>query len=43
MGMKIEELKNFLVNTLGATDAVTLDSGGSSTMVVNGQDVNNTY
>ncbi len=42
MGLNISELKNFLVNTLGATDAVTLDSGGSSTMVVNGQVVNNT-
>ena len=42
-GISILELGNFALNTLGATDAVTLDSGGSSTMVVNGQVVNNTY
>ncbi len=42
-GITIPELSNFLRNTLAATDAVSLDSGTSSTMVVNGQVVNNTY
>jgi hypothetical protein len=42
-GITIPELANFLTGTLGATDAVTLDSGTSSTMVVNGAVVNNTY
>jgi len=42
-GITIPELNNFLRNTLAATDAVSLDSGTSSTMVVNGQVVNNTY
>jgi Phosphodiester glycosidase len=42
-GITIPELNSFLRNTLGATDAVSLDSGTSSTMVVNGQVVNNTY
>ncbi len=42
-GITIPELSNFLKQTLQATDAVTLDSGTSSTMVVNGAVVNNTY
>lgn len=42
-GMKIFELASFTRDTLLATDAVSLDSGGSSTMVVNGQVINNTY
>ena len=41
-GISYSELTTFLVNTLGATDAVSQDHGGSSTMVVNGE-VNNTY
>jgi hypothetical protein len=42
-GIKIHELGSFAIDMLGATDAVTLDSGGSSTMVINGLVVNNTY
>ncbi len=42
MGITIRELSDWMESTLGATDAVSLDSGGSSTMVVNGQVVNNT-
>jgi hypothetical protein len=42
-GIAYSELATFLVNTLGATDAVSQDHGGSSTMVVNGEVVNNTY
>lgn len=42
-GITIKELGYFVRDTLGATDAVTLDSGGSSTMVVNGEVKNNTY
>lgn len=42
-GITIPELSDFLKKTLQATDAVTLDSGTSSTMVVNGAVVNNTY
>jgi len=42
-GISIRELGQFLKDRLGATDAVSLDSGGSSTMVVYGQVVNNTY
>lgn len=41
-GITIAELAGFVKNTLQATDAVTQDSGGSSTMVVNGAVVNNT-
>jgi hypothetical protein len=43
VGITIPELNNFIRNNLAATDAVSLDSGTSSTMVVNGQVVNNTY
>ena len=42
-GISILELGGFALNTLQASDAVTMDSGGSSTMVINGQVVNNTY
>jgi hypothetical protein len=42
-GISIIELGGFALNTLQASDAVTMDSGGSSTMVINGQVVNNTY
>jgi hypothetical protein len=42
MGMTIRELSDWMENNLGATDAVSQDSGGSSTMVVNGVVVNNT-
>ncbi len=41
-GISIPELVNWVVPTLGATDGVSLDSGGSSTMVVNNAVVNNT-
>jgi len=41
-GITIPELANFAKNTLLATDAVTQDSGGSSTMVINREVVNNT-
>lgn len=36
-GMSITELGAFARDTLGATDAVNMDGGGSSTMVVNGE------
>jgi hypothetical protein len=42
-GIKVRELGEFVRDTLRATDAVTLDSGGSSTMVIFGKVVNNTY
>jgi hypothetical protein len=42
-GITINELGIFTRDTLAASDAVTLDSGGSSTMVIYGQVVNNTY
>ena len=41
-GMSNYEIAQFAKNTLLATDAATLDGGGSSTMVVNGAVVNNT-
>lgn len=41
-GMSNYEIAQFAKNTLQATDAVTLDGGGSSTMVVNGEVKNNT-
>lgn len=40
LGMSSRELSEFLVGTLGSTDALMLDGGGSSTMVVNGVVVN---
>jgi hypothetical protein len=42
-GMTLAELSNFLVSQLQVTDAVTLDGGGSSTFVVYGMIINNTY
>jgi hypothetical protein len=42
-GMTINELALFTRDTLGATSGVAQDGGGSSTMVINGQVVNNTY
>jgi hypothetical protein len=36
VGMSFEEMAAFLRTTLGALDAINLDGGGSSTMVVNG-------
>lgn len=36
VGMTFDEMCNFLIGTLGATEAINLDGGGSSTLVVNG-------
>lgn len=36
VGMTFQELADFLTGTLGATDAINLDGGGSSTMWANG-------
>jgi len=36
-GMKIDELSDFALHFLNATDGAALDGGGSSTMVVNGK------
>jgi hypothetical protein len=43
VGMTITELAVFVRDTLGATWGVAQDGGGSSTMVINGRVVNNTY
>jgi hypothetical protein len=43
IGMSIHELAVFARDTLGATWGVAQDGGGSSTMVINGQVVNNTF
>jgi len=43
IGMTIYELALFTRDILGATWGVAQDGGGSSTMVINGQVVNNTY
>ena len=43
VGMTIHELAMFTRNTLDATSGVAQDGGGSSTMVINGRVVNNTY
>jgi hypothetical protein len=40
IGMTFQELALFILNTLGAQNAVAQDGGGSSTMVVNGSVVN---
>ncbi len=40
VGMTFQELGDFIVNTLGADNAVAQDGGGSSTMVVQGSVVN---
>jgi len=42
-GLNIAQLADFVKNVLGAIWGVTLDSGTSSTMVVNGEVINNTY
>ncbi len=42
-GVTTEQLATFLRDVLGATDAITEDSGGSATLWVNGRIVNNTY
>ncbi|MEP0841516.1 MAG: phosphodiester glycosidase family protein [Phycisphaerae bacterium] len=36
VGMTFQEMADFLIGTLGVREAVNLDGGGSSTMVVNG-------
>ncbi len=36
VGMTFQEMADFLIGALGATEAVNYDGGGSSTMVVNG-------
>jgi hypothetical protein len=43
IGMNITQLAEFARDTLGATYGVAQDGGGSSTMVINGSVVNNTY
>jgi hypothetical protein len=43
VGMTINELALFARDILGAAWGVAQDGGGSSTMVINGQVVNNTY
>ena len=43
IGMSMEELGLFARDVLGATWGVAQDGGGSSTMVINGEVVNNTY
>jgi hypothetical protein len=43
IGMTIHELALFTRDVLGATSGVSQDGGGSSTLVINGQVVNNTY
>ncbi len=43
IGMSIHQLAQFSRDQLGATFGVAEDGGGSSTMVINGKVVNNTY
>jgi hypothetical protein len=43
LGMSIRELAEFARDELGASYGIAEDGGGSSTMVVNGKVVNNTY
>lgn len=43
VGMSIHELAEFTRDTLGAAWGVAQDGGGSSTLVINGRVVNNTY
>jgi hypothetical protein len=43
VGMTINELALFTRDRLGATSGVAQDGGGSSTMVINGKVVNNTF
>jgi len=42
-GITLRSLSDWMEATLGVTDAVSMDSGTSSTMVVNGEVKNNTY
>jgi len=42
-GITLPELANFAMTELGATHAISQDSGGSSTMAVNKQVINNTH
>lgn len=37
VGMSFQEMADFCIDYLGATNAINLDGGGSTTMVVNGQ------
>ena len=43
LGMTIEELAIFSRDVLSATHGISQDGGGSSTMVINGEVVNNTF
>jgi hypothetical protein len=43
VGMSIHQLAVFVRDTLGATWGVSQDGGGSSTMVINGQVINNVH
>lgn len=43
LGMTIKELGEFARDVLGATHGIAEDGGGSSTLVVNGEVVNNTF
>lgn len=43
VGMNMQELGTFARDTLGATEGISLDGGGSSTMVVDGEVQNNTF
>ena len=43
IGMSIHQLAEFTRDSLGAISAVAQDGGGSSTLVINGKVVNNTY
>ncbi len=43
VGMSINQLADFAKNTLEATWGISQDSGSSSTMVINGEVVNDTY
>jgi len=40
VGMTFDEMAEFCINYLGATDCINLDGGGSTTMVVNGSVMN---
>lgn len=42
-GMTVKEMAEFAKYALGATDGIMQDGGGSSTMVINGEVVNNTF
>jgi hypothetical protein len=43
IGMSVHQLAEFTRDMLGASNGVTQDGGGSSTLVINGVVVNNTY